>query len=136
MAWALACAERSLYAFEGDTDSDPRPRLALAAVCAWMAGDVPAEEVGAVSLAAHAAARESSGDAARMAARSAAQAAGVVHSVRHAPHAASYARRAIAAAGGDADAELAWQRANADDVVKAFLLAQIQQPTVVSGDTE
>ena len=136
VAWALACAERALQVYERDHGWDLRPRHALEAVRAWMVGDADADAVRAASLAAHAAARESANEAARLAARSAAQAAGVVQSVRHAPHAASYARRAIAAAGGDADTELAWQRASADDVVKAFLLAQIQQPAKTSGATE
>lgn len=135
-AWALACAERALPVYEREHGRDWRPRHALDAVRAWMVGGADADAVRAASLAAHAAARESSCEAARLSARSAAQAAGVVQSVRHAPHAASYARRAIAAAGGDADTELAWQRGSADDVVKAFLLAQIQQPARTSGATE
>ena len=135
-AWALACAERSLAVFERDDDDDARPRRALVALQAWIAGASTVADVRSASLAAHAAARESVDEAARLAARSAAQAAGVVQSVRHAPHAASYARRAIAATGGDDEAELAWQRSNADDVVKAFLAAQIQQPAEISGETK
>ncbi len=135
-AWALACAERSLVVYERDDAGDVRPRRALAALQAWIAGADHAEEARTASLAAHAAARESVDEAARLAARSAAQAAGVVRSVRHAPHAASYARRAIAAAGGDEESELAWQRSNADDVVRAFLAAQILQPAEISGETK
>jgi hypothetical protein len=136
VAWALACAERSLGVFERDNGGDLRPGQALDALRAWIEENASTAEVRTAALAAHTAARESESEAARLAARSAAQAAGVVQSVSHAPHAASYARRAIEAAGGDAVAELAWQRSMADDVVKAFLQAQIQERSAPPGDDE
>lgn len=124
--WAIDCAERALPIFQQHVPDDPRPRDAIDAVRAWLSGEVRVQHVRERAFAAHAAAREAPTEAARLAARSAGQAAGVPHVTSHAPHAASYARRAIAANGGDPDAELEWQREIATEPVRRFLQAQLE----------
>lgn len=63
-----------------------------------------------LAFAAHAAARQATGEAAMAAARSAGHAAATAHVATHAPHAASYALKAKKAAGEDDEVEHRWQQ--------------------------
>lgn len=116
--WAASCAERALPIFEEQRPGDDRPRAAIAALRAWERGELPMTACRAAAFAAHAAARdatEAGSSAAVAAARAAGQACAVAHMFDHAPHAATYAAKAVGLYGGgkvDRDAERAWQWEN------------------------
>ena len=114
--WAAKCADHVLPIFEGQRPDDDRPRAAIAALRAWVRGEIPMTACRTAAFAAHAAARDASeagGSAAAVAAaRSAGQACAVAHMFDHAPHAATYAAKAVGLDGGgtvDRDAERSWQ---------------------------
>lgn len=113
--WAASCAERALPIFEEQRPGDDRPRAAIAAVRAWGRGEVPMTACRTAAFAAHAAARDAAdagATAAVAAARAAGQACAVAHMFDHAPHAATYAAKAVGLHGGgeeDRRAERAWQ---------------------------
>jgi hypothetical protein len=113
--WAAACAERVLPVFEGRQPDDARPRLALAALRAWVRGEQTVVQCRQAAFAAHAAARATPDPAATAAARATGQAAAVAHMYSHAPHAAAYAAKAAALtvapaqAAAAAASERAWQ---------------------------
>lgn len=113
--WAASCAERALPIFEEQRPGDDRPRAAIAAVRAWERGEIPMTACRTAAFAAHAAARdatEAGATAAVAAARAAGQACAVAHMFDHAPHAATYAGKAVGLYGGgrdDREAERAWQ---------------------------
>ena len=121
--WAADCAEHVLHLFEVEASSDTRPRDALAAIRAWVAGDVPMMEARAAGGHAMAAARVRRG-APRHAAFAAGQAACVAHVAEHDLGAAAYAIKAVrAAAGIEAGRdECAWQRSQLPDAVRALVL--------------
>ncbi|MET3925769.1 putative immunity protein [Devosia sp. 2618] len=110
--WAATCAERVLPLFESDVPGDQRPRQAIGAVRRWAKGNLSVAHARQYALDAHAAAREAPNGAAREAARAAGHAAATAHVPSHAPHAANYALKAVEAAGGNVDAEEAWQDDN------------------------
>ncbi len=96
--WAADCAEHVLSYFEDTHPGDGRPRQAIQAGHAWVAGNLAMVEARRFAFAAHAAAREAEGAAAVAAARAAGHAAATAHVSTHAQAAATYARKAIAAA--------------------------------------
>ena len=73
--WAAACAERALPIFDELRPGDDRPRAAIAALRAWMRGEIPMTECRTAAFAAHAATYAAKavglhrGDAARAAER-------------------------------------------------------------------
>ncbi|WP_086472543.1 putative immunity protein [Plantibacter elymi (nom. nud.)] len=116
--WAANCAERALPIFEQQRPGDDRPRAAIAALRAWERGELPMTACRTAAFAAHAAARdatETGAFAAVAAARAAGQACAVAHMFDHAPHAATYAAKAVGL-GRDGqpaqEAERAWQWEN------------------------
>lgn len=116
--WAAACAERALPIFEELRPGDERPRAAVAALRAWERGELPMTACRTAAFAAHAAARdatEAEAPAATAAARAAGQACAVAHMFDHAPHAATYAAKAVGLhVGSEAaiEAERNWQWGN------------------------
>ncbi|WP_227375763.1 putative immunity protein [Haladaptatus halobius] len=109
--WAADCAEHVLPHFEEEYPKDNRPRKAVEAGHAWVRGEVGVSEAREAALAAHAAARDADRTAATAAARAAGHAAATAHVDDHAPHAATYAVKAVTAAvPTDADAATAEER--------------------------
>ncbi|NLG23382.1 MAG: hypothetical protein GX555_18360 [Actinomycetales bacterium] len=125
--WAVDCAEHVLPLFETVRPEDPRPRDAVAAARAWVAGDLRMMEARAAGGHAMGAARELTG-AARHAAYSAGQAACVAHVAEHDLGAAAYAIRAVRASvsegesGAAGRAECRWQRDRLPDAVRDLVL--------------
>lgn len=113
--WAADCAEHVLPLFGTECPDDPRPRDALAAVRAWVRGDLPMMASRAAGGHAMGAARPLRG-AARFAAYAAGQAACVPHVADHDLGAAAYAIKAVRAVAPQEDAddagraECRWQR--------------------------
>ncbi|GAB3457280.1 putative immunity protein [Kineococcus endophyticus] len=97
--WAADCAEHVLELFERERPDDRRPREAVDAARAWVAGALPMMESRARGGHAMGAARPLRG-AARFAAYAAGQAACVAHVAEHDLGAAAYAIKAVAAAAG------------------------------------
>ncbi len=106
----LDCAERVLPYFEASYPQDSRPRLAIEAGRAWVRGELPMWEARKLAFPTHAAAREvASNFTACAAARSTGQALAAAHVPTHAPHAATYAAKAVGYEGGDVKEERDWQ---------------------------
>ena len=124
--WAATCAEHVLHLFEAVRPSDPRPRLAIEQIRAWVRGEVRMSQSRAAGGHAMAAARELSG-AARHAAYAAGQAAVVAHVAAHELGAAAYAIKAARAASGR-DGERAgrlecrWQREQLPHAIRELVL--------------
>lgn len=110
--WAKECAARILPAFEAARPDDPRPRMALDTLQAWIdTGSFRMAVIRKASLDAHAAAREVGEDnAARSAARAAGQAVATAHVRTHAIGAALYSLQAIHRASSEADVEAAMRK--------------------------
>lgn len=122
--WAATCAEHVLWLFELVSPEDPRPREAIAAARAWVAGELPTMQARAAGGHAMGAARPLTG-AARFAAYAAGQAACVAHVAEHDLGAAAYAIKAVRAAAADPSAgrrERDWQRAQLPTAVRALVL--------------
>lgn len=123
--WAADCAEHVLDLFEGGRPEDARPREAIAAARAWVAGELGMMQARAVGGHAMGAARPLRG-APRFAAYAAGQAACVGHVAEHDLGAAAYAIKAARAAHpGDPSAGVAerdWQRAHLPDAVRDLVL--------------
>jgi hypothetical protein len=107
-AWAADCAERVLPLFE-ECSSDDRPRRAIDIARAWARGEVPVGDAQKAAVAAHAAAREATNPAATAAARAAGHAVATAHMADHCLGGASYAVKALEAAGAPTAGERAWQ---------------------------
>ena len=108
--WALDCSERVLPYFEDKYPEDNRPRLAIEAGRAWVRDELPMWEARKFAIPAHASARDVVSDlAACAAARSSGQALGAAHVAGHAPHAATYAAKAVGYAKEDINKEREWQ---------------------------
>jgi hypothetical protein len=99
--WAADCAERTLYLFEMQAPGDTRPRDAIAGVRAFARGELRIGPARALSVAAHAAAREVADPAAVAAARAAGHAAATAHMASHARGVPAYAARAASIAAPD-----------------------------------
>ena len=123
--WAADCAERVLPLFEAEAPEDPRPRLAIEGVRAFARGEVRIGPARALSVAAHAAAREVSGPAATAAARAAGHAVATAHMGSHARGVPAHASIAAGLAAPDnpsaASSELAWAIDHASREVRAVL---------------
>jgi hypothetical protein len=123
--WAADCAERVLPLFEAEAPSDPRPILAIDGVRAFARGELRIGPARALSVAAHAAAREVSGASATAAARAAGHAVATAHMGAHARGVPAYASIAAGlAAPGDPSAaanELTWAIDHASPSVRAVL---------------
>src|SRR5438874_5073770 len=125
--WAAACAEHVLHLFETVRPSDPRPRVAIAQIRAWVRGEVRMSQSRAAGGHAMAAARELKG-AARHAAYAAGQAAVVAHVAAHELGAAAYAIKAARATAPGFDGESAgrlecrWQREQLPDAIRELVL--------------
>lgn len=125
--WAAECAEHVLGLFEAERPDDPRPRDALAAVRAWVRGELPMMRTRAAGGHAMGAARDLRG-AARFAAYAAGQAAVVAHVPEHDLGAAAYAIKAAVAAAPPDRAEAVrtgerdWQRDRLPDAVRELVL--------------
>ncbi|HEX6923905.1 MAG TPA: hypothetical protein VF167_00640 [Longimicrobiaceae bacterium] len=123
-AWAADCAERVLSHFEAIGDDD-RPRRAIEVARAWGRGEVATGVAQAVAVAAHRAAREARDPAAAAAALAAGHAAATAHLGNHAPKAVHQALCAVAAAGGDAEAERNWQRARLPEAIRELVITAL-----------
>ena len=125
--WAATCAEHVLELFESVQPSDPRPRVAIEQIRAWVRGEIKMSESRASGGHAMAAARELTG-AARHAAFAAGQAAVVAHVAAHELGAAAYAIKAARAAVAKSDNENAgrlecrWQREQLPDPIRELVL--------------
>jgi hypothetical protein len=107
--WAAACAEHVLELFESSRPEDPRPRLAIEQIRAWVRGEITMTQSRAAAGHAMAAARGLVG-AARHAAYAAGQAAAVAHVAAHELGAAAYAIKAARAAAPEGESESAARR--------------------------
>lgn len=96
-AWAYDCAARVLPYFEAKYPTDPRPRVALNTLLAWIdTGVFKMSVIRKASLDSHAAARAANeNSASRASARAAGQAIATAHVKTHAPGAAIYGLIAI-----------------------------------------
>jgi len=124
--WAAACAQHVLHHFELVRPSDPRPRLAIEQIRAWIRGEIRVSDARAAGGHAMAAARELRG-AARHAAFAAGQAAVVAHVAAHELGAAAYAIKAARAAAPGCEEragqlECGWQREQLPDPIRALVL--------------
>ena len=126
-SWAATCAEHVLHLFESAQPSDPRPRLAIEQIRAWVRGEIRMSQSRAAGGHAMAAARELSG-AARHAAYAAGQAAVVAHVAAHELGAAAYAIKAARAAAPRGEGENSgrlecrWQREQLPDAIRELVL--------------
>ena len=129
IAWRtgdISDAKTVMHVFESVRPSDPRPRLAIEQIRAWVRGEVRMSQSRAAGGHAMAAARELSG-AARHAAYAAGQAAVVAHVAAHELGAAAYAIKAARAASGREDEsagrlECRWQREQLPDAIRELVL--------------
>lgn len=125
--WAATCAEHVLHFFESVQPSDPRPRLAIEQIRAWVRGEIRMSDSRAAGGHAMAAARALSG-AARNAAYAAGQAAVVAHVAAHELGAAAYAIKAVRASVEENEKnymgqkECQWQRDQLPDEIRALVL--------------
>ncbi len=126
-SWAADCAEHVLPLFEAERPADPRPRLAIAAIRAWVRGEMSWWDARAAAFHANAAAKELKG-AARNAAYAAGQAGAVGHVAAHELGAAAYAIKAVresvpADAKDEAGRkECLWQRKQLPDGIRDLVL--------------
>ena len=105
--WARTCSEHVLPLLSENMDE--RLIKALVVATEWEKGNTSVGEARKASVAAHAAARESSTLAAIAVARSVGHAAATAHMADHSTGAADYALRAVKYAGKSAEAERKWQ---------------------------
>lgn len=123
--WAADSAERVLPLFEAEAPTDPRPRLAIDGLRAFARGELRIGPARALSVAAHAAAREVSGGSATAAARAAGHAVATAHMGSHARGVPAYASIAAGLAAPDDPSasvnELAWAIDHASPQVRAVL---------------
>jgi hypothetical protein len=125
--WAANCAEHVLHFFESVQPSDPRPRLAIEHIRAWVRGEIKMTQSRAAGGHAMAAARDLRG-AARNAAYAAGQAAVVAHVAAHELGAAAYAIKAVRESVKENEKnkmgqkECQWQRDQLPDDIRELVL--------------
>jgi len=120
ITWACDCAEYVVHLF-GET-LDERLIHALHVAHEWKSGNASVGDAMKASVAAHAAARESSEPTASTVARSVGQAVATAHMADHALGAAWYALKAVNHAGQSADAERRWQDEHLPPEIKDLIL--------------
>jgi hypothetical protein len=120
MTWACSCAENVLPLFGEITDE--RLTNALHVAKEWRCGNVSVGDARNASVAAHAAARESSDPVSIAVARSVGQAVATAHMADHSLGAAWYALKAVKSAGKPVDAERAWQDEQLPPGIKDLIL--------------
>ncbi len=125
-AWAADCAEHLLPMFELHS-SDVRPHEAIAIGRAWVRGEVKTGVAMRAAVAAHAAARLTADMAAAAVARAAGHAVATAHFADHCLGPVIYGNKAVEAAGGSTDDELAWQLACLPDEVRTLVISAIEQ---------
>ena len=121
MKWACDCAEHVLPLFGENIDE--RLTDALRVAKAWAQGDASVGEARKASVAAHAAARESSDPAAIAVARSVGHAVATAHMADHSLGPAWYALKAVKAAGKSVDAERIWQDGRLPQEIRELVLS-------------
>ncbi len=125
--WAADCAQHVLHLFEEARPEDDRVHLAIEGARAWARGEITMMDARRASVAAHAAARESTG-AAKEAARAAGHAVAVAHMAPHELGAAAYAIRAVRTAAAEEGREdmglqeREWQRAHLPAEIRELVL--------------
>lgn len=123
--WAADCAERALPLFEAEAPHDPRPRAAIDGARAFARGELRVGPARALSVAAHAAARDVRDPTAVAAARAAGHAVATAHMAAHARGAPGYAAIAVGLASpgnpSAASDELAWAIGHASAAVRQVL---------------
>jgi len=107
--WASDCAEHVLIYFEGKHPDNSNPREAIEAVRLWVRDEMKMTDARKAAFASHTAAREASEDTAIATARACGHAAATAHVATHAPHAATYAAKAVGYDKKDMNAERDWQ---------------------------
>lgn len=120
-AWAADCAERLLPVFER-TSPDPRPRAAIEVARAWARDEVPVGEAQKASVAAHAAAREATGNAVA-AARAAGHAVATAHMAEHSLGAVIYGLKALEP--HEVKSEHAWQLSRLPEELRELLVSAL-----------
>jgi hypothetical protein len=124
--WAAVCAERILPLFEVHAPGDLRPREAIDGLRAFARGEMRVGPMRALSVAAHAAARDVGDPAATAAARAAGHAAGTAHMASHARGVPAYAAIARGLANPDdpnaSTDEVRWAADHASTEVREVLL--------------
>ena len=132
--WAADCAERALWVYETNPDSDSRPRAAIEGIREFAAGGRRTARLRTLALEAHAAAREIGDPAAAAAARAAGSAAASaythpladVHQTKHVVGPAAYAALALELEhSGDpsiGDGEVRWVIEHAPSEAREVLL--------------
>lgn len=122
--WAACCAEHVLPLFES-ANSDDRPRRAIEVARAWGRGEVQVGVAMKAAIAAHAAARAAVGRAATAGARAAGHAVATAHAGDHCLGAVIYGLKAVSAAGGDVEAEEAWQLGQLPEEVRELVVSAL-----------
>jgi hypothetical protein len=135
--WAADCAERTLPLFDAAAPGDLRPRAAIEGLRAFARGELRIGPVRALSVAAHAAARDVADPVATAAARAAGHAAGTAHMAAHARGVPAYAAQArilagSSDAGGAIADEVRWALRHASPDVRAAL-RRLPPPLRASG---
>ncbi|MBX3425569.1 MAG: hypothetical protein KF688_07820 [Pirellulales bacterium] len=123
-AWAADCAEHVLPLFESCRSND-RPRLAVETGRAWGRGEAAVGVAMKAAVAAHAAARAATNTAATEAARAAGHAVATAHAADHSLGAAIYGVKAVRKAGGDGEAERAWQIGRLPDELRELVVSAL-----------
>ena len=124
--WAADCAEHLLPIFDSRS-SDVRPRRAIEVGRAWARGEVKTGVAQRAAVDAHAAARATDDQAAVAVARAAGHAVATAHFADHCLGPVIYGAKALEAAGGSAEEELAWQLARLPDEVRALVISALEQ---------
>jgi hypothetical protein len=119
--WAASCAEHVLDLFESAQPEDPRPRLAIEHIRAWVRGEVKMTQARTAAGHAMAAARDLRG-AARHAAYAAGQAGVVAHELGTAAYAIKAARAGAPEGEGAGRLECQWQRDQLPEAIRELVL--------------
>jgi hypothetical protein len=120
MTWSCSCAENVLPLF--GEKADERLTNALHVAKEWKCGNASVGDARNASVAAHAAARESSNPVSIAVARSVGQAVATAHMADHSLGAAWYALKAVKSAGKSVDAERRWQDEQLPPEIKDLIL--------------
>ncbi len=120
MEWACGCSEHVLPLSGKKAD---RLENALNVAKAWAQGKASVGDARKASVAAHAAARESSGPGAAAVARSVGHAVATAHMADHSLGAAWYALKAVKNAGKPVDEERKWQDGRLPPEIRELVLS-------------